>query len=111
MFLLALSQPDQEVVVVDAPVANVSIRPGGDNVVTQADRSEWMTHTASFLSDITRSNTAGAPLPWLLGEAISQRTGPTPANPPASQVWWKRWFWTVVPDRWHPAVRRLRGRA
>lgn len=118
LFLLALTDPGQDVVVVEETIANVSLRPGGDNVVTATDREEWLLNIASFLSDLTRNGTAGAPMPWLLGEAIAQsvpremvvelQAAARDAGMQAAQrpEWWKTAFWRAVPDRAHPAVRR-----
>jgi hypothetical protein len=116
LFLLALSAPGQDVVVLNQLIANVSIRASGDNVVTHADRSEWLLHASSFLSDLVHDPHAGEPLAWLLGEAIDASVSRerfeellaagVAAATGHQRPWWKTAFWRAVPDRAHPFARR-----
>ncbi len=111
LLLALLTAPGAQVVTVDADFARVSIRPGGDNVVTAIDRTEWVRSAATMLGDLAADPHGGAPVPWSLGERV--RDSVPLASLPAGEAEpaWKARLKQVVPAGLHPAARRVLARA
>ncbi len=104
LLLLVLTAPGQAVVTVPETLARVSIRAGGDNVVTAADREDWLRSATGFVSDLAADPQAGAEAPWAVGRLLRDLPGPPP---PLAEARWRTWGKRVVPTRLQPAVRRL----
>ena len=85
MQLLLFTAPGSTVAVADETIANVSVRTGGDNVVTMTDRAPWFRDLGSHVSDLSEDPIASTSAFWALGRAM--RDIPYPAEaPPGSDA-------------------------
>jgi hypothetical protein len=74
LLLLALTGPDlPEIVEVDEPLCNISIRHDGDNTVTMVDRRPWLQGIAAFLDDLMSDPNAAGPGIWRLLQSNTER--------------------------------------
>ena len=81
MQLLLFTAPGSTVAVADETIANVSVRPGAENVVTMSDRSPWFRDLGSHASDLSQDPIASTTAFWALGRAIRDIPYPTEAPP------------------------------
>lgn len=111
LLLLVLATPGLDVVQAAGTLARVSIRDDGTNVVTDADRTEWLRDGAAFASDLASDPHAGSPVLWALGDALRdsvplarhEELVAAASRPPA----WRALARRAVPERLRPALRRL----
>ncbi len=114
LLLALLTAPGMQVVTTEALFGRVSIRPGGDNVVTATDRTDWVRAASTMLGDVAADRQGGGQPAWALGERVRDSVPigdlPTAAAEPPWRVRLKR----LVPPALHPAARqvltRVRGR-
>jgi hypothetical protein len=106
-----LSAPGTTVSVAPQRIASVSVRPGGDNTITEGDRTRWQRNLSAFLHDLGSDPAATSQLTWQLGAAL--RSVPprpwdgTPGDqPPPSPM--QRLRWRLLPHRLRTGMSRLR---
>ncbi len=108
LLLALLTSADLQVVVVDEVLARVSIRPGGDNVVTEADRTEWLRAVSDAMGALAADPAGGQQVRWELGERLrdSVPAGRGAGAGAGAEPAWKTAAKRLVPAALHPAAKR-----
>lgn len=75
LLLLVLTSPElPQVVEISAPTCNISLRDGGDNVVTMQDRRPWLRDVTAFLDEMQNDEKVASQGQWQLLQMTSGMT-------------------------------------
>ncbi len=110
---LTMTAPGQTVVTVPRPIARVSVRPGGDNVVTLSDRTAWLRDSAGFAGDLAADLHAGGQVVWSLGRVVRDSVPVSKLKAQQAQLAeprWRTWGKRIIPARLQPAAARAVAR-